>query len=156
MHSVLLVMAVILMPPTHTHIMLYSARWLATCRQLLDDEDAWAACRAASPSTATGCQAVVSLLLGDDAALDASTSSWLELLIATLVHVHPMAKPQAELRTLLTRCQARTAHEAPLPEVEMFLQPLSTLLPLAGDADVQVGLTHSRRCESLRKPTLIH
>lgn len=80
---------------------------------------------------------MVTLLLGDEAALQAATASWLELLVATLVHVHPMAKPQSELRALLGRCQARAARDA-TPDVEVYLQPLSTLLPLAGDADVQV------------------
>lgn len=81
---------------------------------------------------------MVSLLLGDQAALATCTSTWLELLVATLVHVHPMAKPQTELRALLAQCQANTSDGSAAPEVAVYLEPLSTLLPLAADADVQV------------------
>ncbi len=88
----------------------------------------------------------MTILLGDAPALEASTGSWLELLIAQLLHVHPMARPQGELAALMEQCRQQHSNSGGgggggvEDVVGVYLEPLATLLPLAGDADVQVGV----------------
>ena len=41
---------------------------------------------------------VLGVLAGDEGSLAGATASWLELLVAQLLHIYPSAKPQAELR----------------------------------------------------------
>ena len=123
-------------------LLAYRRTWQAQAGALLGDARLWAGCEAGDKATAGGLRALLGVLAGDDGALAGATASWLELLVAQLLHVYPAANRQAELRQLAQRCfEAGGGGGAP-----EFLQAAAALLEACADLDAQAA---QRVCSAL-------
>ena len=71
--------------------------WLGQCQEVLAAEDLWDAAADSSPATAAGVKRLLSVLAGVEAALVDATDSWVELLVAELLHLYPNLKPQVSV-----------------------------------------------------------
>lgn len=107
---------------------------MGQCTALLDDTTVWRRCAAAAPDTSAGAQALVEILSGRPKTVSAATTTWAELLVAQLLHVHPALGSLPELRQLLHRC---VADKAPSDE---FQHVLAAALDACCDADAQSAL----------------
>lgn len=94
---------------TPAELLAFHRTWQAQIRAVLGDAELWAACQEAGPETAEGLRSVLEVAAGQEAALVAAAESWPELLVGQLLHAHPGARPQAELRQLLRSCYAAAA-----------------------------------------------
>lgn len=127
---------------TPSELLAYRRTWQAQCGALLRDAALWRGCEAADKATAQGLRAVLAVLAGEEGALAAATASWLELLVASLLHVYPAAQAPAELRQLLHRCFDAGGGGA----ATEFLQAAAAVLEAAVDLDAQAVM---RVCSSL-------
>jgi hypothetical protein len=80
--------------------------WQSQIRQLLQDGGLWAAAAAADAATADGVRGLMGVLLGDEAALVQSASTWLELAAALALHEYPSMRLQPDLEPLLRKSLA--------------------------------------------------
>ena len=120
-----------------SELLAYQRTWQAQCRALLAGEEGqWRACEEAAPDTAEGLLRVLEVAAGREEALVSACQSWPELLVAQLLHAHPSASPQAELRQLLQRCYAAAAGSA----TTAFLQTAADVLAACCDADAQTAM----------------
>lgn len=111
----------------------YRRTWQAQCAALAADEGMWQACEGADIVTANGLRLVLGVLAGEEAALAAASATWLELLVAQLLHIYPTARPRGELRQLSQRC-FEAGGGAAAPD---FLQAAAALLDACCEGDVQ-------------------
>lgn len=108
------------------------AAWSGEARRLLDAADVWATCRHASD--VDGLQQVLLVLAGDDTALAASTSTWVELLVARVVHARSPALTRAQLKALAESCYAE---KPPAGNSADLLEMTFELLGCCADGDAQ-------------------
>ena len=78
--------------------------WQGQIQALLADTELWQAAASASALSATGLQNIAAILCGSAEVVAEATHSWLELLVAQLLHLYPDMHPRAHLRMLLQRC----------------------------------------------------
>lgn len=127
---------------TPSELLAYRRTWQAQAAALLSDAQLWRGCEAGDKATADGLRQLLRVLGGDDAALASATRSWLELLVAQLLHVYPSAQQPAELAQLAQRAYD-AGSGAGAPE---FLQAASALLEAAVELDAQAAM---RVCSAL-------
>ncbi|PRW33780.1 nuclear pore complex NUP85 [Chlorella sorokiniana] len=127
---------------TPSELLAYRRTWQAQAAALLSDAQLWRGCEAGDKATAEGLRQLLRVLGGDDAALASATRSWLELLVAQLLHVYPSAQQPAELAQLAQRAYD-AGGGASAPE---FLQAASALLEAAVELDAQAAM---RVCSAL-------
>lgn len=127
---------------TPSELLAYRRTWQAQAAALLSDAQLWRGCEAGDKATAEGLRQLLRVLGGDDAALASATRSWLELLVAQLLHVYPSAQQPAELAQLAQRAYD-SGGGAGAPE---FLQAASALLEAAVELDAQAAM---RVCSAL-------
>ena len=125
-----------------SELLAYRRTWQAQARALLGDAPLWRGCEAGDKATAEGLRQLLRVLCGDDAALAAAARSWLELLVAQLLHVYPSAQQPAELAQLAQRAY-EAGGGAGAPE---FLQAAAALLEAAAELDAQAAM---RVCSAL-------
>ncbi len=121
---------------TPSELLAYRRTWQAQAAALLSDAQLWRGCEAGDKATAEGLRQLLRVLGGDDAALASATQSWLELLVAQLLHVYPSAQQPAELAQLAQRAYD-AGGGAGAPE---FLQAASALLEAAVELDAQAAM----------------
>ena len=117
-------------------LLAYRRTWQAQAGALLADGGMWRACEAADAATAAGLRCLLGVLAGDEGSLAGATASWLELLVAQLLHIYPSAKPQAELRQLAQRCFEAGGGAA----ASEFLQVAAALLEACAELDAQSAM----------------
>lgn len=127
---------------TPSELLAYRRTWQAQAAALLSDAQLWRGCEAGDKATAEGLRQLLRVLGGDDAALASATRSWLELLVAQLLHVYPSTQQPAELAQLAQRAYD-SGGGAGAPE---FLQAASALLEAAVELDAQAAM---RVCSAL-------
>lgn len=109
----------------------YRRTWTQQCHELLQNQQMWERCASEAPETATGVQAVLRILVGDESAISLAVGTWAELLVALLLHVHPNVRTLAEVRQLLHKCVADS------PPDSEFQHVTAAVLDAACDADMQ-------------------
>ncbi|GLI65398.1 hypothetical protein VaNZ11_008954 [Volvox africanus] len=109
------------------------AHWLTIVQEYVS-EGAYEAARAASERTVEGARSVLAVLLGQPAALRASTNNWLELAAAEIVHRQGGCVEAAnQLGAVLTECQAACRRD---DEESALLAMLAELLEALTDMDI--------------------
>lgn len=119
-----------------SELLAYRRSWQAQAGALLGDVALWRGCEAGDKATAAGLRELLGVLAGDEGALTAAAASWLELLVAQLLHIYPGAGRQAELRQLLQRC-FDAGGGAAAPE---FLQVAAAALEACSELDAQAAM----------------
>mmetsp|Transcript_41762 Transcript_41762/g.99065 ORF Transcript_41762/g.99065 Transcript_41762/m.99065 type:complete len:664 (-) Transcript_41762:581-2572(-) len=133
----------------------YRQRWVMQCQQFLGTEelgDVWEDCEASSPGTAEGLRGLLRLLAGEEQAIQAATTSWLELLVAEVLHRYPDLKAQMELKPLMDQCVAVSGR----PPSEAWGATLREVLEAAADGDVQTAVAALQRDPFLTPWFLCH
>ncbi|XRB20644.1 nuclear pore complex protein Nup85 [Pseudoscourfieldia marina] len=129
------------------------AQWTNEARRLLDATDVWATCR--HSSDVGGLQILLLVLAGDDATLSSVTGTWVELLIARIVHARSPARSlpsRLQLRQLAESCVA----EKPPSEEDSTLALAYELLVCCCDNDAPGAVRACSHDESLGPWFLAH
>ena len=122
----------------------YRLTWKNQCRSLLNNDTLWKQCSSASKGTSEHLRQTLEILIGRQSAFVGTT--WIEVLVANLMHSHPGLNHYAELRQILHECCSLIE-----PDTD-FLVILAAVMDSCCDLDVQSLI---RACSEWASPWMM-